>query len=509
MAFNVGKAFKSVASVADDTQQKAATSLGNAATAAKNYGYGGNFTKVNPATQAQAPGARAQPSSVASLGMGPTGTTTNIMGDWTKSVPGTNFGNIFKTNPTLAKWTGQKTDGDNGLMGQLSDTISNPLQSLGGNLATAGQGALTKLQGILDNPAAYVGGFGGNFTNAIGLDNSAAMSELQKIIGSANQQFEDTRGVLGSMKGLDDAYLGNSYGAVNAYQNARDPAINDYLAKLTGLEGQAGAQHARTGAQLDDVMRETRDAMQTAETDAWNGRQYKGNYIDFNDPNNVLATDVRNMYEGQAQGARQQGLADVGVLSALGSQAMGNQIAGQPLTGGQLQAMSGGVQNRAQEAYRIAQQRMQDLRDQGIAQGFARTDKAYGNVQDALGRQDRLQGAYGSLIGQDAGMRKGMRDEMGGYASERMGVQTNKAREDLDMGQWLEGMKHSLGTGQGERDIAAIGTKYGTQQQAHGATAQLEEALRTGRLDLFKGLTTETIKALPELIKGIGAIVPG
>lgn len=105
------------------------------------------------------------------------------------------------------------------------------------------------------------------------------------------------------------------------------------------------------------------------------------------DPNNPVAVAFRNFYEQQAGAEGKKGLADVGVLSALGAQATAGQMGGGvPMTTGAMQALQAQNMGQSGQAFANVQKRMQGLRDQGIAQGWAQTEAAYGRGQDALNR---------------------------------------------------------------------------------------------------------------------------
>jgi hypothetical protein len=109
------------------------------------------------------------------------------------------------------------------------------------------------------------------------------------------------------------------------------------------------------------------------------------------DPNNPVSVAFRNFYDQQAGNEGRQGLADVGVMQSLGAQAFGGQMgSGAPLSTGQMQAMMAQNSNQAGQAFANVQQRMQALKDQGVAQGWLQTQNAYNRGVGALDR-------YGSL----------------------------------------------------------------------------------------------------------------
>ncbi len=119
------------------------------------------------------------------------------------------------------------------------------------------------------------------------------------------------------------------------------------------------------------------------------------------DPNNAVATQTRQLYETQAQNEGRQGLADTGVLQAMGMQSMGSQLNGAgPMTGGQLAALMGQNQAQSGAAYAQTQRRMQGLRDQGLNMGFQRSDQAYNQGLDAQQRLGNTTAQYGNAYNQ-------------------------------------------------------------------------------------------------------------
>ncbi len=101
------------------------------------------------------------------------------------------------------------------------------------------------------------------------------------------------------------------------------------------------------------------------------GAERRGQYTDegaqrrgaYNDE----GASQQGIYNTQAQGVGKQGLADTGVLAALGAQATSQQFGqGGPMTGNQLASLQGQNMSQAGAAYAKAQQRMADLQQQGI-----------------------------------------------------------------------------------------------------------------------------------------------
>lgn len=156
----------------------------------------------------------------------------------------------------------------------------------------------------------------------------------------------------------------------------------------------------------------------------------------------------QDIYEQQAQGAGKQGLADAGVLNALGAQAMSEQMGGaSPLTGGQLQAMAATSQQAGGAAYARAQQQMNRLREQGLG---ARVDRESTGLDTGTQFQGQGLGVASQMAGQGLGVGAGL-GASGVAAAGSMGAQ---------------------GIGQG---YTQSGEQYGRGQQAQQAALQMSQ----------------------------------
>lgn len=126
------------------------------------------------------------------------------------------------------------------------------------------------------------------------------------------------------------------------------------------------------------------------------------------DPNNAVASGVRQQYETQAQNEGRQGLQAASTLSSLGMQNMAGQMGSMgPLSGGQLAAMMGQTQGQSAAAFANTQQREQSLRDTGLQQGYAQSQNAYNEGLDAQSRLGATTGNYEAAAGRQRSLDEG------------------------------------------------------------------------------------------------------
>ncbi len=182
---------------------------------------------------------------------------------------------------------------------------------------------------------------------------------------------------------------------------------------------------------------------------------------------NDQGAGIQKQYETEAQGEGKQGLADAGVLGALGMQNMAGQLGGVPMTGGQLQALMGANQAQTGASYAKTQQRLQSLRDQGLTgniteqnlglnnatsqrneglgrqadlgsqgltQGFARSDIAYNQGRDAVKDYTGAVRGYEDASDRQLGRDKDFRGQRGGYASQSHTLQQQMADTTRQVG---------------------------------------------------------------------------
>lgn len=289
---------------------------------------------------------------------------------------------------------------------------------------------------------------------------------------NAQEQYDRSQPILGAMNEADTKYKGMYDKSATEYKGARDAYVNDYLQGSARLRQEASDQG--TNAQktyTNDIQPKLKANMEAAMT-----LQQAG------DVNNSVHTGVRGLYNKQGQKARTQGLQDFGVLSALGAQAAGQQFgSGTPMTAGMQGQIYAQNQSQAGNAYAKAQQRMHDLEQQGIDRGFTESAAQYDRGQQAIGNFIGAEGEYLNR-GRDT------RGELAGYDADRLGVQTGRAGEDMDLAMGGAGLGRDIVYNKGERDLGALGQYYGTQGSIIAGRQEEEQGRRAGMGQLYGSL---------------------
>lgn len=348
----------------------------------------------------------------------------------------------------------------------------------GGSVGNMGSGAMNSFTGGSTSGAAIgtlAGGWGPgsaiggrigkakNWDEKVGLSNNKAKEARGDFEGSLGREYEYGQGV--SQRMANNA---------KSYQSARDKVLGDYEIRRNQARDEVESQgrdatktysetiKPRLYGIMEDAQRNANDAMSLREA---------------GDVNNSIQQAYRKSYEDQALGEGRQGLADVGVMQALGAQAFGNQVGnGMPITGGQMTALMGANQGAAGRAFANTQQRIQSLRDQGRIAAQNASDAQY---ERGLAAKDRYRGSIGDIEGAE----KRYFDTMGGFRGEKLGYDReaantglNKAAQDMGFAnekemrdyaqmQQYEGQKRGLSAA----DIAAANAQQAGKLGAIGA----------------------------------------
>lgn len=258
-------------------------------------------------------------------------------------------------------------------------------------------------------------------------------------------------------KEAGDTYLNQYKKAGHEYLSRMGMAESGYRGQMQNLLGEADDAAKMAKSTYSDVSGRLKGVMDKAGSEAAGAMTL----AQSQDPNNPVAQAFRQFYEQQAQGARQAGLADVGVMQALGAQAFGGQMSGgAPITGGQMAALMGQNQSQAGMAMANVQQRVQNLRDQGIAEGWNQTDKAYNRGLEARDFYSKSIGDYEGAGNRYQTLAQGLRSERAGYGEDILGSNTRYA--DAQRGYSLDtaGLQHALTTGDLDKQMAAITSEY-------------------------------------------------
>ncbi len=327
-------------------------------------------------------------------------------------------------------------------------------------------------------------------------------TEDKKIKG-AEQNIGDIRkqgrteeeGYLGQLDTQDEALKGQLGSQWSTYKDARDQDINKYADSrkqagedIRGYMDDASKQYTgtiqpRLQGLMEDAEKNNKSAMTLEQS---------------MDPNNSVQLATRKRYEDQAQGEGRQGLADVGVMQALGAQNFGTQLtaSGAPMTGGQMSALMGQNMSQAGAAMANTQRRIQGLRDQGIERGYSESDKAYGRGQDANARYRQSIGDVESAGGRN-------REELGGYTKQNLGlarekydIGTGQAKENMTGEGALSGLSHQLGTAGTNRRLAS------SQKNTAGMVED-----QNSRIKGFQGSKEQKAKGLSGLFSAGGGML--
>lgn len=320
---------------------------------------------------------------------------------------------------------------------------------------------------------------------------------------SMQQQYTETQGVLNNMAQADTSYL-QAMSKHNAnYWDEATPHMQDYQNQLSqlGQEASAQATHANnvyTGQvfpNLQNMMEDNRNQAAQAMT-----LQQAG------DPNNQVHTAVRNLYNKEAEATGARGMADVGVLQGLGTQATAQQFGqGGAMSGAQLGALQSANLGQASMAMSNAQNQMNKLRQQGIQQGFVESDRQYQRGQQA---KDRYRQSVGDMMTGEQGyqdMMQRYRQERGDIYGDKMGMGVGMANQRYGMNTGTSGLAHQLAMGRENRQLGAIDMYYGGQQGLMQAQMQAAAAEQAGKRDLLGNIITGGGKVAGSYFHGAGA----
>jgi hypothetical protein len=260
----------------------------------------------------------------------------------------------------------------------------------------------------------------------------AADKEMRKSGGGVAGQFSANSGpqpgetpeqtrqrIFNEMEGADTAYnttAKNTYGTYQTGRNAlfdkMDVETQTQMDNVANLKTKALQQANDTNTVYTDLGSRQTKAMDDAENNASNAMSLK----DYMDPNNQVQTSVRKLYDDQAGNEAKRGQADYGVNAALSSQAVSQGMSNLgPMTVGQQLAIQSQGQQKAADSYALAQQRVQNLRDQGLAMGFKRSQESYDAGQAAKDTAARRRSERQVTAAELAKLMADFRAEEGGY----------------------------------------------------------------------------------------------
>ena len=276
-------------------------------------------------------------------------------------------------------------------------------------------------------------GFGGNK----GKQEDEAQQEAQTA-----QEYGTLSGYAGQMTQAGNEYAGQMGQAGNEYTNSANNAQQGYQNQINGLMSNMSDQATNAQSTYTNTVQP-----QMANLNAQAQKNAAGamSLAEASDPNNPVAAGFRNFYNQQAQGVGQAGLANTGVLQAMGNKSLGNQVStGMPVTGAQMQMLQAGNQMQAGQAYANVQKQMQDLQNQGIQQGWTQTQNAYANGQNAQTMAQNTLGNMQGMAGQNLQQQGYAGNMMGNYAQALSGSQTQQAQNLYNMKSGQAGLQNQL-----------------------------------------------------------------
>lgn len=343
----------------------------------------------------------------------------------------------------MASFMGGVSDtlGTSGLNGFKTDASYLPG---GGTSATGVNGA-----NAFENGA---GSYGTHIGTAVGLNNPGGQSAAASQQQSIQNQIGAEQGVINNETQQGNQYYGGVQNATNNYTQSLNNNTGNYINTQTEMYDKLNPQYQQL----------TNNAMSNA-----NGAE---TLQQAQTPNNAIEQGVQGMYNTQAQGITNQGLADYGVLAALGGQATANTIggAGQPVTGGQMQALQGANMGQASQAFGQAQNQANTLKAQGLQAGINQNNIDYGEGQQAQ------QTAQGALAQQGNFENQNASNTLGAYMGAAQGNYNANAN--------LAGVQYGIQQGQDQSQMGMINQTYGAQQQADISAAQAANAQQAGKL---------------------------
>lgn len=298
----------------------------------------------------------------------------------------------------------------------------------------------------------------------MGMDTSKQEKELEKSKKIRERQYADTQGVLGTMAGYDQTY-----------DKQADQYTGSYLRKVNALEDEANDQ-AKSAQRTysNNIQPRFKGIMEQAGRDARHAMSLK----EAGNPNNSVHRAVRGMYDQQAQNVGRQGLADVGVLNAMGAQATAQQMGvGGPMTNAQMQLMQANNMQQSGAAYARAQQQMDRLREQGIERGFQESDAQYARGQMAKDRYERSIGNYEGAMDRNIDRQRGFRGERQALGADIFGTSLGRARDRRDTHMGIS-----------QRQLGAMNNYYAGQQEGVAQKIALQNANNAAQAQIIGGV---------------------
>lgn len=303
--------------------------------------------------------------------------------------------------------------------------------------------------------------------------NAEGAAEAKKALAQTNtDQYNYNVGQNQKYSEAEGTYSQGMNAADSSFQNARNQATGVQSRNLQQLQTQAATQandsrHVYQGAILPASL----DQMNRSMADSQNAMSLK----DYMDPNNAVLSGTRDTYNNEATNVGRQGIADSGILSAMGAQAAGQAFgAGGPMSTGQLQSLYASNQAQSGQAFARTQQQMQSLRDQGLAQSYVQNDKMYQAGQQAHQTATNDIRNVNDVDSAQISKQSNLRGEQANLGADRMGIGLGNAQSDYNINQGQASRGLDLGYRGLDRDSTTENARYGQSAQ----TAAQEEQRR-------------------------------
>lgn len=206
------------------------------------------------------------------------------------------------------------------------------------------------------------------------------------------------------------------------------------------------------------------------------------------DPNNKLATSIRDLYDNLGQRERQRGQQDYGVLAALGAQAAGQQFGQLPMTSGQMGQIYARNQTQAGDAYARAQQRMYDLQQQGITRGFEDTKHWYDKGQQSIDKYGQSAKDIQTASTNHADLMGKFRGERANYGGQAHQAGTNQDMLNFSADQSLYDLQQTNTASKSGRETASKLAGLGDTSAYNDFMYGAESGRQTGAASFYGGL---------------------
>lgn len=368
----------------------------------------------------------------------------------------------------MGKWWGGDDDGSNPISsaaGGVSGTIN---KAKSGDIS----GAVYRGGKTAFDPAGITDQARSQGAKALGWDRSKQKELGDESARTAEEEWGARQGVLGQMSESEKKYREDYGKRMDEYLGQSKAYGNTYRDNLNRNQQQARdqAQNAQT-VYTNDIQPRLKSTMEDAQREANSAMSLS----DAGDPNSAYQQKIRGMYDQMAQGEQKQGVADFGVLSALGAQATQNTMgAGGPMTGAQLQLLGAQNQQQASQAYQAARRRMDNLKQQGIERGFDESSKQYERGQAAKDRYRQSVGDYEGGMDRNIGRQGRFRTEDMDIGRELYGHEQGMADREYGGRSSQDSLSAAHARAGQNRELSQLDALYGNKQA--GIANQMAEA---------------------------------